>query len=50
MKETNASLLYECVCQCYILRFEERAKEFILMAKANLKEEAIAKAICMQLL
>lgn len=35
MKETNASLLYECNCQCYILRFEERAKEFILMAKVN---------------
>lgn len=28
-------LLYEYHCQCYILRFEERARECIQMAMAN---------------
>ena len=36
MKETFARMLYEYHCQCRILRFEERAKECILMAMANL--------------
>ena len=36
MKETFARMLYECHCQCRILRFEERARECILVAMANL--------------
>lgn len=36
MKETFARMLYECHCQCRILRFEERARECVLMAMANL--------------
>ena len=36
MKETSARMLYECHCQCRILRFEERARECILVARANL--------------
>lgn len=36
MKEVLARVLYEYHCQCRILRFEERAKECILMAMANL--------------
>lgn len=36
MKETFARMLYEYHCQCRILRFEERAREFILVAMANL--------------
>lgn len=36
MKETFARMLYECHCQCRILRFEERAREFISVAMANL--------------
>ena len=36
MKETSARMLYECHCQCRILRFEERARECILVAMANL--------------
>lgn len=36
MKETFARMVYEYHCQCRILRFEERAKECILMAMANL--------------
>jgi hypothetical protein len=36
MKEAFARMLYECHCQCRILRFEERARECILVAMANL--------------
>ena len=36
MKESSARMLYECHCQCRILRFEERARECILVAMANL--------------
>lgn len=36
MKEALARVLYEYHCQCRILRFEERARECILMAMANL--------------
>ena len=36
MKEAFARMLYECHCQCCILRFEERARECILVAMANL--------------
>ena len=36
MKEAFARMLYECHCQCHILRFEERARECILVAMANL--------------
>lgn len=36
MKETFARMQYEYHCQCRILRFEERARECILMAMANL--------------
>lgn len=36
MKEISARILYECYCQCRILRFEERARECILVARANL--------------
>lgn len=36
MKETFARMLYEYHCQCRILRFEERAREFISVAMANL--------------
>lgn len=36
MKESLARVLYEYHCQCRILRFEERARECILMAMANL--------------
>lgn len=35
MKETAARLQYGHHCQCYILRFEERARECIQMAMAN---------------
>ena len=28
MKETTARLLYERWCQCFVVRFEERAKEW----------------------
>ena len=35
-KETAARLQYESHCQCRILRFEERARECILVAMANL--------------
>lgn len=36
MKEPSARMLYEYHCQCRILRFEERAREFISVAMANL--------------
>ena len=36
MKETFARMQYEYHCQCRILRFEERAREFISVAMANL--------------
>lgn len=36
MKEISARILYECYCQCRILRFEERARECVLVARANL--------------
>jgi hypothetical protein len=36
MKEAFARMLYEYHCQCRILRFEERARECILVAMANL--------------
>lgn len=36
MKEPSARMLYECHCQCRILRFEERARECISVARANL--------------
>ena len=36
MKETFARMQYEYHCQCRILRFEERARECILVAMANL--------------
>jgi hypothetical protein len=36
VKETFARMLYERHCQCHILRFEERARECILVARANL--------------
>ena len=36
MKEPFARMLYECHCQCRILRFEERARECVLVAMANL--------------
>ena len=36
MKEAFARMLYERHCQCRILRFEERARECILVAMANL--------------
>lgn len=36
MKEAFARMLYERHCQCHILRFEERARECILVAMANL--------------
>lgn len=35
MKEAVARLQYELWCQCCILRFEERARECIPVAKAN---------------
>ena len=35
MKETAARLQYGHHCQCYILRFEERARECIQVAMAN---------------
>ena len=36
MKETFARMVYEYHCQCRILRFEERARECVLVAMANL--------------
>jgi len=49
MKEAVARLWYELWCQCYILRFEERARECIRVAMANLvMGGALAKATCTQ--
>ena len=36
MKETVARLQYEYYCRCHNLRFEERARECVLVAMANL--------------
>ena len=33
MKEATARLLYELQCQCFVVRFEERAKECSRVAR-----------------
>ena len=49
LKEPTARLLYEAWCQCPVVRFEERAKEWGPMARLTHTEEAAAKATSPQL-
>jgi hypothetical protein len=42
--------MYEGWCQCFVVRFEERAKEWGPMARLTLIGEAVAKATSPQLL
>jgi hypothetical protein len=47
-KEATARLLYEWVCQCLVVRFEERAKECSKVARLTKIWEAEAKATSTQ--